>query len=93
MRVLQRDAPHDREAIGITLGCFEGVVVAVARRHDYDAIYAGLINQRRELLDRERLRHLRLHAEDPPILFRLPQMHLSIDDGAFSGLGSRFLRR
>src|SRR5215831_8699176 len=42
-RVLQRNAAHDTEAAGITLGGFERIVVAIvqARRHDYDAVDAS----------------------------------------------------
>jgi hypothetical protein len=31
LRILERDAAHDAEAVGITLDCLEGIVVLVAR--------------------------------------------------------------
>lgn len=62
LRILQRDAAHDAEAIGIALDRLERIVVAVARprrRDDHRAIHAGFIHHRYEPLDGERLRQLR----------------------------------
>ena len=68
--------PGDRNDYGL-----EAVVVAVAgpgRRHDDGAIDAGLVHQRHQLLDGERLRQLCHPPGNPgPVRrFRLPQMHL-----------------
>ena len=62
-RILQRDAAHDGEAVGISLGRLQRVVVAVARpawRDDDGAVDAGVVHHRHELLDSERLGELRL---------------------------------
>src|SRR5205814_1871798 len=80
-----RDAAHDGEAVGISLGRLHDVVVAVARpawRNDDGAIDAGLVHHRHKLLDGERFRELGLSAGHPwPVRrFRFPQMDLRIDD-------------
>jgi hypothetical protein len=100
LRVLQRDTAHDRDAIGMPLGSLDAVVVAVARpgrRHDDGAIDAGLVHQRHQLLDGERLGHLRFHAGHPrPVRrLRLPQMDLRVDDQALARAlrGGRLSRR
>ena len=85
LRILERDAAHDGEAVGIALGRLQRIVVAVARpgrRHDDGAVDAGFVHHRHELLDGERLRKLGLGAGHPgPVRrFRLPQMDLRIDD-------------
>src|SRR6516164_4852205 len=95
--ILQRDAAHDAEALGITLDRLEPVVVAVTgpgRRHDHRAIDASFLHHRHQPLDRERLRQLRLEAGDPwPVRrLRLPQMDLRIDDQAPGALPARLAR-
>jgi hypothetical protein len=75
-----------------------GVIVAVAlpgRGHDDDAIDAGLVHHRHELLDGERLGQLGHTARHPGAVggFRLPDMHLRVDDHSASlRLGGRRLR-
>ena len=60
-RVLQRNAAHDSEAAGITLGGFERIVVAIvqARRHDDYAVDASLVHHWQRALDGEWFRQLR----------------------------------
>src|SRR4029078_4646775 len=88
---MKRDTAQDGETLRITPGGFEAVVVAIAwprRRHDDDAVDASLVHQRHQLLDGDRLGKLRLAPRPPfPIVgFRLPQMHLGIDNHS-SGYG------
>ena len=101
--LLEWNAPHHGEALRIALRRLEPVVVAVARprrRHHHDAVNAGLVHQRHQLLDGERLGQLRLTAGHPrPVRrLRLPQVDLRIDDRALACVhlplrGSRALGR
>ena len=84
-RIRQRNAPHDGEAIGIAFRRLQRIVVVIAgpaRRDDDDAIDTGLVHQRQQFLDRERLGKLRHSAGNPGAVgrFRLPQVDLRIDD-------------
>ena len=94
--VLQRNAAHDSEAIGITLGGFERIVVAVvqARRHDDDAVDTSLVHHWQRALDGEWFRQLRLGTWIQPSPANLvSQMHLGVDDRALAcGLRPRLLR-
>jgi hypothetical protein len=93
---LQRNAAHDSEAVGITLGGFERIVVAVvqARRHDDDAVDASLVHHWQRALDGEWFRQLRPDTRIPGPVRRtcFPEMHLGVDDRALAcGLRPRLL--
>ena len=91
------NAAHDSEAVGITLGGFERIVVAVvqARRHDDDAVDASLVHHWQRALDGEWFRQLRPGTWIPGPVRRIcfPEMHLGVDDRALAcGLRPRLLR-
>src|SRR5262245_28169167 len=80
---LDREAPHDGEAIRMALGRFQRMIVVVARpgrRNDDGAVDASLVHHREKLLIGERLGQMRplLAARDPRTLRRLgcPEMDL-----------------
>src|SRR5262249_49421825 len=96
--ILQRDAAHHAETLGITLDRLERVVVAVAgprRRDDHRAIDARFVPHRHQPLDGERRRQLGLEPGNPlPVRrLRLPQMDLRIDDQASLGRHGLILPR
>src|SRR5437868_1161375 len=97
--ILERDAAHDREAVGIALSRLKSIVVTVSGPgwwHDDCTVDAGLVHQRHCPLDGKGLRQLRLHARHPfPVVaFRLPQMDLRVDNGALArALGGGRLSR
>ncbi len=88
LRILQRDAAHDREAAGIAPDGFQRIAVYVVegRRHEDDAIHAGRVHQRNHALDSERFGQLRSRARVPGVVrtIRFPQVHLRVDDHALS---------
>src|SRR5215468_9380561 len=95
-RVLQRNAAHDSEAVGITLGGLERIVVTVvqARRHDDYALDASFVHHWQRALDGEWFRQLRPDTRIPGPVRRtcFPEMHLGVDDRALAcGLRPRLL--
>src|SRR5262249_42820739 len=83
-----------------SFGRFKTIIVAVARpvrRHDDSAIDAGLVHQRHQHLDGERLGYSWFQAENPQPdrRFRLPYMDLRVNDqaGARGWNGRRLSRR
>jgi hypothetical protein len=87
LRLLERDAAHDREAIGIEARSLQRELVAVAlprRRHDDDPAHAGEIHlqEKRLLGDGIGLLGLSRAARRPGTVRGVcrPEMHLRIDD-------------
>src|SRR6516164_5746700 len=94
---LAADAANESEAVGITLGGFECIVVAVvqARRHDDDAVDASLVHHWQRALDGEWFRQLWLGTWIPGPIRRIcfPEMNLGVDDRALAcGLRPHLLR-
>src|SRR6516164_7949345 len=94
---LAADAAHDSEAVGITLGGFQRIVIAViqARRHDDDAVDASLVHHWQRALDGEWFRQLWFGTWIPGPIRRMcfPEMHLGVDDRALAcGLRPHLLR-
>jgi hypothetical protein len=78
LRILQRDAAHHREALGMASRGFQPVAIVViqARRHHHHAVYTGFVHHRQRALDGERLGQLRFDAWIPGVVGAagLPQM-------------------